>query len=355
MTITAKDAGPALTRHITLLRAKSVERDGERFIEGWATRPEEDRMGDIVMPEGARFTLPLPLLFAHKHDEPIGSVIQAKVTKAGIRIRAKLTAGVARAEEVWRLIQDGALTAVSIGFQALKSTPLPGGGLRFDSWSWHELSIVSVPALPSAKIAVAKCIAYRDERHTQTREQPERLPAYTPVSDIREDFARAVASLPEAQRKHVSELRSGRTGRVWTMRDANGAEIATVAPTPPNPPKPKKAAPMTQKYITSHEMEKFSEQLGKSLGGLIADQCLKPLRALAERIEALEQENKSLRSQVVRGGIRYKGFWRDGQIYQAGDITTEQGSAWICLRETREKPHHSATDWNLFVRKGKDA
>src|SRR5690606_10916134 len=159
----------------------------------------------------------------------------------------------------------------------------------------------------------------------------------------------------EAQRKHVSELRSLRTGRVWTMRDANGAEIATVAPTPPNPPKPKKAAPMTQKYITSHEMEKFAEQLGKSLGGLIADQCLKPLRALAERIEALEQENKSLRSQVVRGGIRYKGFWRDGQIYQAGDITTEQGSAWIALRETREKPHHNATDWNLFVRKGKDA
>lgn len=341
------------TRHVTLLRAKSVERDGERFIEGWATKPEEDRMGDVVMPEGARFTLPLPLLFAHKHDEPIGSVIEAKVTKAGIRIRAKLTAGVARAEEVWKLIKDGALSAVSIGFQAIKSTPLPNGGLRFDEWDWYELSVVAAPALPSARISVAKCIAYRDERHTQTREEPERLPAYTPVSDIREDFARAVASLPEAQRKHVSELRSSRTGNVWTLRDAHGAELAQVSPQANKP----KAAPMstTPKYITAREMERFSEQLGKSLGGLIADQCLKPLRALAERIEALEQENKALRSQVVRGGIRYRGFWRDGQIYQEGDVTTEQGSAWIALRETREKPHHSATDWHLFVRKGKDA
>lgn len=115
-------------------------------------------MGDVVVPTGATYQLPIPLLFAHKHDEPIGSVVKATVTAAGIRIRAKLTAGVARADEVWKLIRDGALTAVSIGFRSLKHTPLPTGGLRFDSWEWDELSVVSVPAQPDAKIAIAKCL-----------------------------------------------------------------------------------------------------------------------------------------------------------------------------------------------------
>lgn len=165
------------TRHVTLLTAKAYERDGERWIEGWATTGAKDRVGDIVSPEGAEFTLPIPLLFAHKHDEPIGSVVEATVTKAGIRIRAKLTAGVARAEEVWKLILDSALSAVSIGFQSLKQTPLPNGGYRFDSWSWHELSVVSVPANPEARISVAKCAAYASEA-------PGLGVAKTPVSTI---------------------------------------------------------------------------------------------------------------------------------------------------------------------------
>lgn len=145
--------------HQTFLAVKALEREDGRWIEGWATTGREDRVGDIVVPEGATYALPLPLLFAHKHDEPIGSVVRAEVTKAGIRIRAKLTEGVARAEEVWKLLQDGALTAVSIGFKALKHSALPSGGLRFDKWEWHELSVVSVPANPDARISVAKCVA----------------------------------------------------------------------------------------------------------------------------------------------------------------------------------------------------
>ena len=150
-------------RHVTYLIVKAVERNGGRWIEGYATTPTQDRVGDVVLPEGAQFNLPIPLLFAHKHEEPIGSVVEANVTRAGIRIRAKLTQGVSRAEEVWKLILDGALTAVSIGFQALKSTPLASGGVRFDSWSWHELSVVSVPANPDARISVGKSLCYANQ------------------------------------------------------------------------------------------------------------------------------------------------------------------------------------------------
>lgn len=148
------------TRHVTYLQVKAVERDGERWIVGFATTPKVDSFGDVVVPEGAVYSLPIPLLFAHKHDEPIGSVVEAFVTKSGIRIRAKLTAGVVRAEEVWRLIQDGALTAVSVGFGVIQSSPLPKGGLRFDKWDWRELSVVSVPANSDARISVGKSLCY---------------------------------------------------------------------------------------------------------------------------------------------------------------------------------------------------
>jgi len=157
-------------KRVTYLNVKALESGTDRIVEGWASTPREDRAGDVVVPEGASYELPLPLLFAHKHDEPIGSVISASVTKAGIRIRAKLTAGVARAEEVWNLIKDGALTAVSIGFLPIKSTPLANGGMRFDSWSWYELSVVSVPCNPDAKIAIGKGIAYAD-KHAPDRKE----------------------------------------------------------------------------------------------------------------------------------------------------------------------------------------
>ena len=79
----------------TYLTVKAAEQDGERWIEGWATTPSVDLVGDVVSPQGAVFSLPLPLLFAHRHDEPIGAVVRANASSAGIRIRARLTAGVA--------------------------------------------------------------------------------------------------------------------------------------------------------------------------------------------------------------------------------------------------------------------
>lgn len=144
----------------TFLQVKGTQGDGSRWIEGWATTPTRDRQFDVVLPEGAVFSLPMPLLFSHRHDEPIGAVVRAEVTKAGIRIRAKLTEGVRRADECFKLISDGALSAVSIGFRALKQTPLSDGGIRFDSWEWLETSVCSVPCNPEAKISIGKSLAY---------------------------------------------------------------------------------------------------------------------------------------------------------------------------------------------------
>lgn len=149
-------------RHETFLRVKSAESsDGERWITAWASTPDEDLAGDIVSPTGAKYQLPIPLLAFHKTDSPVGVVTEAHVSDKGIRVRAKLTKGVALADEVWALVKDGAIGAVSIGFKALKSKPLKSGGLLFEAWRWLELSLTPVPCNSNARIiSVGKSIAY---------------------------------------------------------------------------------------------------------------------------------------------------------------------------------------------------
>lgn len=137
----------------TFLKLKAAGSD--MTFTGWASTNDRDRQGDIVEPAGAEYELPVPLLWQHDHKQPVGAIQQAHISPTGIRVTGKLTDGVPKASEAWALMQDGAL-ALSVGFQALESQPLPGGGLRFTKWSWHELSLVSVPANPQARLSIGK-------------------------------------------------------------------------------------------------------------------------------------------------------------------------------------------------------
>lgn len=267
-----------MANHQTFLAVKGVERDGDRWIEGWATTGKKDRVSDIVVPEGAVFTLPIPLLFAHKHDEPIGSVTQASVTRAGIRIRARLTVGVARAEEVWKLILDGALTACSIGFQALKSTPLSDGGIQFDQWSWYELSIVSVGANPDSKISVAKCVALA-----------------APQSQ------KEVTYIPKSTRNTIDPVLLGK-------------ELAGVI---------KQATGPLEKRIA--QLEKGgpgfdAEEFGKAVGAGV--------RKVAERLEKRIAELESRQS-----GMMFMGEFQDALSYPSGAVVKHSGELYCAIRD----------------------
>lgn len=355
-----------MTQHVTYLNVKALGSGDDRIVEGWASTPREDRVGDVVVPEGARYELPLPLLFAHKHDEPIGSVISATVTRAGVRIRAKLTKGVARAEEVWKLIQDGALTAVSVGFQPIRSTPLPNGGLRFDEWSWHELSIVSVPANPDAKIAIGKGAAY-------TREPRQiRVPAATetvakPKKSILGDAAEfanrisrdrfgdagvqaayeaAVKCLPEELQPMADLSRA-----IWdqkacrmTLLDNIGRTIATVEDDgtvrrPGEEPAGKKA----DAGLTSLQLRQVKQLLTELAGdvgkgvGIVTRGLLQPIR---EKIELLE-------STALSDG----GFYQEGKDYRKGAIVVRDGRTWLATEDTDATPERGATGWRLLANK----
>lgn len=142
---------------------KSVDQE-QRIIEGVASTPNVDRMGDIVDPLGAKFTLPMPLLFQHRSSEPVGHVVAAKASKDGITFKAKFAKIEEpgnlkdRLDEAWQSIKAGLVRAVSIGFRSLEHSILDDGGIRFTEWEWMELSLVTIPANAEATIQTIKSI-----------------------------------------------------------------------------------------------------------------------------------------------------------------------------------------------------
>jgi HK97 family phage prohead protease len=153
-----------LNRAYGLLEIKAVDEDA-RTITGTASTPSPDRLQDVVDPEGAEFTLPLPLLWQHNSREPIGHVTHAKVTKAGIEIVAKL-ARIAepgrlkdRLDEAWQTLKVGLVSGLSIGFKSIEEAFIKETrGIRFIKWQWLELSVVTIPANAEATISTVKSI-----------------------------------------------------------------------------------------------------------------------------------------------------------------------------------------------------
>lgn len=152
-----------MNRAYSILDIKSVDED-QRIIEGIASTPSADRMGDVVEPMGAQFKLPMPLLWQHDSRQPIGEVFFAKPTKNGIPFKAKLgqvdEPGKLkdRLDEAWQSIKIGLVRAVSIGFRSIEYSIMEDGGWRFLEWEWLELSAVTIPANADATIQTIKSI-----------------------------------------------------------------------------------------------------------------------------------------------------------------------------------------------------
>ncbi len=153
-----------MKRAYSLLTVKSVDEEG-RILEGMATTPEPDRMGDIVEPLGVKFKNPMPLLWQHQHDKPVGTVKFGKATADGIPFTATL-AKIAepgalkdRIDEAWQSVKAKLVRGVSIGFRALEYAFIEGtGGIRFTETEVLELSLVTIPANSDCTIQTIKSL-----------------------------------------------------------------------------------------------------------------------------------------------------------------------------------------------------
>lgn len=152
-----------MNRAYSLLEIKALD-DDARVISGIATTPTPDRVGDIVEPMGVKFTNPMPLLWQHQHDKPVGSVEFGKATEKGI----PFTATVAKIEDAgslkelvdmaWQSVKAKLVRGVSIGFRPMEYSYIENGGIRFSETEVYELSLVTIPANAEATITSIKSI-----------------------------------------------------------------------------------------------------------------------------------------------------------------------------------------------------
>lgn len=154
-----------LDRAYALLDIKSFDAD-ERVIHGIASTPTPDRRGDVLDPKGAEFTLPMPLLWQHDPDQPIGEVTAATVTPDGIAITAKFARILEpgrlrdRIEEAWLSVKSKLVRGLSVGFRPIGDPVVrPGGGFHIKRWMWAELSAVTIPQNVAATILTIKSAA----------------------------------------------------------------------------------------------------------------------------------------------------------------------------------------------------
>lgn len=156
-----------LDRAYGILDLKALDED-KREIEGIASTISTDRDGDILIPEGAVIKTPFPFLYHHDRYQPIGEVYEAKVTKRGIEIKARLAKVdapsqlAARLEEAWASIKSRLIRGISVGFRPLKtSLNEDTGGYIFDKWEMLECSAVTIPANQDATITRIKSVDTR--------------------------------------------------------------------------------------------------------------------------------------------------------------------------------------------------
>ena len=138
---------------------KGVSDDRFITIRGMASTNDVDRGGDIIAAEAwtkgglENFGKNPIILFQHNGNRPIGKCTEIKVVEKGLEITAKIS----KADPVAALIEEGIITAFSVGARIrdadyIKET----GGLLIKDAELYEVSAVSIPANQNALFAVVK-------------------------------------------------------------------------------------------------------------------------------------------------------------------------------------------------------
>jgi HK97 family phage prohead protease len=215
-----------MNRSYSILTVKAVDEE-QRIIQGTATTPTPDRVGDIIDPLGVKYTNPLPLLHQHDSERPVGTVTFDRPTKDGITFEARLPmiaeAGPLkdRVDTAWGEVKAGLIRAVSIGFRAIEFAFMETG-IRYMETEVLELSLVSVPANAEAKISVVKSIDA--PLLAATGKEPQASDRPTPPGASGKKSVKPVSLRPKEgpemkTSEHIASLEASRAAKAARMAD----------------------------------------------------------------------------------------------------------------------------------------
>lgn len=167
------------TRKFANLELRGITSDGT--FSGYASVFGEVDLGRDVIERGAfhrsieeRGAAGIRMLYQHDPAEPIGAWRTIREDERGLYVEGVLAPGVARSREVHSLMKTGALDGLSIGFRTVRSSKEARSGkaartgvrriLEADLW---EISVVTFPMLPSARVSDVKHARFFRDRETE--------------------------------------------------------------------------------------------------------------------------------------------------------------------------------------------
>ncbi|MCF8462420.1 MAG: HK97 family phage prohead protease [Rickettsiaceae bacterium] len=135
-----------------------TDNSSKRVISGYASVfDNKDAQGDIVLAGafGKNITekaADIKFLWQHNPYKPIGIIKTLREDNYGLYVEAELNESSRLANEATALIKQGALSGLSIGFKANKTRYNKKGEREILALNLLEISIVTFPANPKAKI-----------------------------------------------------------------------------------------------------------------------------------------------------------------------------------------------------------
>ncbi len=152
-----------LERKFCRFDAATIAVDGTR-IEGYASIfGRVDQGGDVVAAGAYGASLrklgsagrKVKLLWQHNPAEPIGIWDEVHEDATGLYVKGRLLTEVTRGREAARLIEAGAIDGLSIGYRTVKATRDDKGRRVLAEVDLWEVSLVTFPMLPDARIDAA--------------------------------------------------------------------------------------------------------------------------------------------------------------------------------------------------------
>ncbi|ASP21674.1 Caudovirus prohead serine protease [Antarctobacter heliothermus] len=93
------------------------------------------------------------MLWQHDPAQPIGIWAEVREDERGLFVKGRLLDCVERGREAAALIEAGAIDGLSIGYRTLKATKNDKGHRVLTELELWEVSLVTFPMLPSARVA----------------------------------------------------------------------------------------------------------------------------------------------------------------------------------------------------------